>query len=1151
MENYSRHPQKNKDKGIPRTIIKFDPSKRWNPEINYRPVLAVINRKIYRTNKWSELFQMLLFSYCFKKDNMERIYDDLDMQKTFYGKSLIVKGIEESARTPKFAPDLYVRVFPLPSVDCEAISRIQYYIGKKDIEVYLAQYDQKTDFDVVDELGDSFVENFIKEKGYKNGSTKHLIAHINGKVLNDREKFYRRIEKEFDRTKLIGDICIDEKDEDYLKQYMHVSLKRVISGNSHLSHPKVFAYGLVRVALKYYDSKTYWPYLDQEYDIDVPLNSQYWINTAYREIMQKNDKLFDVTSKSCIQNMCMHAFVCDRYADQFFDYMFDFWRLDLSRSIENCTDDSGNNLFDILIEEIGGSVQDIKLHTTMALKMNPVGCKNRFRRILRMIDNSYWNDTEYFSENNRITALFNKWKSNPQSSFAREISKTASNRKHGRGEKLLSRPTIVYKPEDNAFKLLLPKQILRGCTEEEHPYWSVCVCNKQQKVFPNLLRGKAFLFTEEISITIPRKLLFEEFDIKLSSKRINYYRKRIKSDDIRFFNGKFRNIDSYEDYITKDISFILTKHGSTPNYVSGAFSAVDTSGELFDIYQIEPSVGDVLILPNNHALSIGKPLVEGIITERRLNGVKAKYNDNEYLVTNIHEKIFFKCSKNKLNGTSIKILNASEQIYFGKAIDNNLLEFRLDDGLADIYGYILDLKSLITDDGAFSVQLSIPGCSIRAYNICYISGFDYSFKDAPYFFKESGIIEFPQNLQFKTNNDWTIENGKKILEFSFSESEREFNKYVKNRTLKLEYMLNNYSVEILFSLPVLYWKYEATGDWLIQKPEDVMLKTMPKNIYVTGNLNFRTAKIRIDNAFDIDDVEASVNYDKEKDLFYFRTVDIATYLNRELLYRNLMICVNGRDESFLRIVCRSDVRSQRLSGDFKHKKIYGYFDIFGDSEYMVTIKRGNRIIEEDIPINNGKFEVDCEVEEGFYNINLYELEDDDSGFGSISYKLGEYLVEVIDERNFNGKNLTIKYIRNRNRLLSDLQLNNKFVVVGLERVEYQIVAQKGSIYTWLYDPDDIEKMNSFEYYWGTLGYLNKFDVFCGVSTVLVILDNEQNINEVLINMISDGSYEGLKYFPKRGSLISYESVLKRSERRMLKMIDDDIYTIGVEIGGTL
>ena len=1129
-------------------IFKYSSSRVWDSETSYRPLFTIINKKLYRTNSWNELFQILLFSYCYKTDNMSRIKEDLDSHRTFFNfTSLIAKGIDESNRNAKFAPDLCVRIFSPSSVDCEALARIQYYIGRE-VDIYIVKHDRNADKNAIGEQGNAFISNYIKENGIKNGSTKHLVAHINGKVLSEREKFFRRIEKEFDKAKLIGDIDISSAEELQLKKYMLKALDVVAFENGVILHPKIFAFGLVRFAMKHYESKTFWPYLKQEYGVSVPGVNQCRINEKFKEIMQDNDKAYDDCDNNYIHNICMHAFVCDKYAYRFFDYMFDFWRLDLSRSIENCTDDNGNDLFDILIEEIANGGQDIKLHTSMALKMNPKGCKNRFRRVLRMIDNSYWNDADYSSSKNRITVLFNKWKNDPQSSFARELAKTTSSRKYGRGEKLLSRPTIVFSPSDRMFRLFLPKQVLRGCTEDENPCWEISVCDKHRKVQANLLRGKAFLFTEEMSVRLDTEDLFEEIDIKLSTEKRVYCRRTIKNDDIRFFNSKLRNIDSYDDYITKDVSHIFVKKGKNIEYINGSFEACDRAGDEFDIYSIEPAVGDVLILPNNHALSFGQPLVEGIICEHKIDGVKAIHGDVEYRTTNHLEKLFFKTNKQKLKGTSIKVLHASEQIYFGRAIDNVLLEFKLDDSLDDIYGYIINLNSFIKDNGIYSVQLSVPGCSVRTYNICYIKGFDYNFKGAPYIFENTGTIEFSKNLLFKTNEEWDLGTDKNSLVFSI-ESEREHDNYVKDRKLKLEYMFSRYSVDMIFDLPVLYWKYDVNDTWYTQKPGDVMTKTLPKKIYIAGDLNLPNAKMRVENYGDLDDSEININYDKENNVFYFRTVDIIDYLNRELLYRNLIIKVNDKEETFLRIVCRSDVRAQSLSGDFKNKKIYGYFDIFGDSEYMVTIKRGDKVIEEDIPLKNGKFEIECEVEEGFYNINLYEIEDDDdSGFGSVSYKLGEYSLEVIDERNFNGKNLIIKYIRNNNKLLSDLQLSHQYVVVGLQRADYIKEIGEGSIYTWLYETDDTKTMSSFEYYFGILGFLNKFDIFNPVSPVVVIIDNDKNINEVLMNMDVDGRYEGLKYYPKRGMLIRYEDNLTKSGRRMIKMVDDDLYTIGVEIG---
>ena len=38
-----------------------------------------------------------------------------------------------------------------------------------------------------------------------------------------------------------------------------------------MTHPKVFAFGLVRYAMKYYGKKTFWPYFETEFGIIVLL----------------------------------------------------------------------------------------------------------------------------------------------------------------------------------------------------------------------------------------------------------------------------------------------------------------------------------------------------------------------------------------------------------------------------------------------------------------------------------------------------------------------------------------------------------------------------------------------------------------------------------------------------------------------------------------------------------------------------------------------------------------------------------------------------------------------------------------------------------------------------------------------------------------
>ena len=67
-----------------------------------------------------------------------------------------------------------------------------------------------------------------------------------------------------------------------------------------------------------------------------------------------------------------------------------------------------------------------------------------------------------------------------------------------------------------------------------------------------------------------------------------------------------------------------------------------------------------------------------------------------------------------------------------------------------------------------------------------------------------------------------------------------------------------------------------------------------------------------------------------------------------------------------------------LPEDIQRRKIYGDFDIFGSSDYSVSITHGEETVEQDIPLIDGHFEIECDVEEGDYVVSLFEQEEDES-----------------------------------------------------------------------------------------------------------------------------------------------------------------------------
>ena len=1135
-------------------VIHIDKATRARAGNKYAPALVVVNKKMYKTRTWNELFKIAMFSFCYSTDRISVLnrYVDINTTTVFGRNCLISTKSEEGQGYVKFSPDHYVKVFA--AGNNVTLLRMMNQEWCSEFEAYIIESGSKEELNF-DLIVSERMRELQEDKRYKTGSTKHLIAYINSKILSPYEKFIRRIEREFDRTVLIGDIEVSEEEEEYLRSYMHFAISSELSSGLPLYHEKVFAFGMVRVALKYYASKTFWPYVNKEYNVKTTGNTQKAINAMFRKIMLRHGKLFYDESNDYVQNMCMHAFVCDRCADQFFDYVFDFWRVDLSRSVENFVDDEGNDVFGILIDEInrnsGVSAQGIMYHTTLALQMNPRGCRNRVRRVLKLIDRCYWDNADYSESTNRMTVLFNKWKSNNNGLFARDIKKTAEGRSRGRGEKSLSRPAINYIPMSGKFTITLPRQILRECTEEEHPVWTVTTNERiLARVEPQLIQGKASLFTSECHIDIDEKDVFNRIDFFLQSEVQEYYRRQIPKEDVRFMNKRFKDMPITFDYVPKDACYAVVRKDKKLRLLNTEFTDIQKSGEFYDFYTFENDDSDVFILPNGHALSIGKPLSEGIVGGTRKAGVSAEFDDVKFDVFSGRGKLFFKAPKARLNGSSITVEKHGKKYYFGRVTDSDYIEFRLEESINDVYGYFLDMHDFIREDDVYRIQLDIPGFQNRIYNICYIKDFDFSFENAPYLFQDSGTIVFPSFLNVKTDSDWEISTKTKSLTFGFDETDKRTDFYLTNGNVKLQYAFREGTIDLMIGAPILYWKFDINDEWAFKAPDLITSKALPNNIYISGNLTLQSALLIVAENLDMEDFDAKTNIDTKTGMYYFRTVDIKNSLNRKKEIRTLEISVDGKIETFMEIACRSVVESYNISGIFSKGLIFGNFDIFGDSDYMVSVYYGQMLIEDNVAVRNGEFQIECDVREGLYQVVLYEIEDDDSGFDSISYEIGRYELELTDTSRLAGKSFLIKSIKDRSGKYAQLRLRHRYAVKDLVPLDFMDdVDGKIDVYSWLYDFGDTASVAGFSYYWGMLvefPLYQKTSRYEKLGKVLVIFNDSQKSNEILVNSIEDEYTNSLIYNPSTYVIYAEESQVSRKMRRSVLSLDDDRYEIDID-----
>lgn len=1121
---------------------------------NYKPLAIVLSKRIYRVSAWKEVLKIILFHNFnkLKRFNKDALIADVNVPITKSGSIYIASDVDDSNLYAKFADNLYVHVYFSAKDNLKELKYFKNNYNCK-FELYIVSYVNDIDESLHKEYQDKCIEEVIEKEQVKEKRSRNYISYINNKVLSKEEKFYKRIEKEFDSKILIGDIPLYESEFSILNSFMKKTLKGILVNYSlETTHDKVFAYGLVKYASKYYSQNRFWPFFKDEYGFDVPVNKQSLINTAFEKIMKKYNKAYIdfETSPRYSQNICMHAFICDNCADQLFDYIFEFWRIDLNRSVENMIDDSGNNIFDILIDEIENDdnmqIQDIMAHTTMAMRVNRRSCRSKFKRILMMVDNSYWNDADYSSSNDRITTLFNEWKRKPSSAFVKEQKKDNKRKITGRGKKMLSTPTIVYDQDIRQFKIVLPKEILRFCDITEHPEWSVVINNRKKTRTPTLLEGKAALYSDECCIPIISEELFSNIEITLSSEKRSYIKKTIQSEDVRFFSDDFKHLHVANDCVSKDLAYAFIKNGKKLEKVGSNGGYVEKYNDNIDLFYLECVEGDLFILPDGKAVSVGSPIKDGLIGANRIKDVSVIYNQNDYEVFKDIDQLFFKTSKEKMRGTSLKISKSGEVIYNGRINVSELKEFKLCEMADDTYGYLIKLSDYIENEGLYSIQLDIPGLDIRKYRICFLNDFNYCFNDAPYIFKESGSISLPLSFNPKNTKDWDKNEHSMCLTFSFKESDdKDKNEYFVNNKLLIKAFVSNEEALFAFDVPVLFWKFKEKDSWSYLHPKTLSVKDLPYKIYVSGNLPLSSSSLFINDEMRYES-ETMAFKDKESSYCY-RTADFVEYLGKDKDYKTIGIQINNISYDFMTIACRSIVKNYSVIGVFEDKKIIGEFDIVGNSEYYVSISEKNTTIEDYVPLINGCFEVECNVHEGMYTVSLFELEEDDTGFDSSSYKLIDIPVAIKDMTNLTDRCLDLVGIEYLDAKFEGFSFKFDYKITSIKKLDYyNDIFDKIDILTWKHDPSNHGEMSQFDYYKGSLVKSVGNNYGTKLFNVLVMLQRNV-LSQISLYYLDDDEAREVCFDNYKKQIVCDESSYSRVQKiKYLRVLYDDEYIIKVK-----
>lgn len=843
------------------------------------------------------------------------------------------------------------------------------------------------------------------------------------KVISPIEKLNKRLTKDFIRKKYIGDILIDENEYVLLIEYFKQKYKNLIYLYSHNMVDIAFSVALVQIGIKHYDGK-YWPHVKEVLGVDsLPVNHQKLIGDSFISTLKHYQKLF-LREDEKVNTILMHGFISDYYANNFFDFLFEYYRIDLERDITRNRPENMQILIEAMIKNDNRQRTYLMVqHTADAISKNPRGSKIRIRRFLKLIDKCFWEQEDEISGKNRLTKLFNNWLKESKS-FNSDVNlyHGASNSEYGR--KSFFSPYLKWNAKISKFYLMLPSQLFKQQNEGIELSWRINIGDEtiiRQADYYTAITGYK---TEEDKIELKNENLFMTISCQLmsSDNKIRSF-KKISSDCVRFFDndGDYREPDS----LPTGTVYAFTKKDD--HLYSPAFIESEVYGN-FILSYFEFQTGDIVRLPDAMVVSIGKRIEEGLSQRGILKGAYASVEDTHVPIYFKPPNALIKIRPSRVNGTMIKINGKPYRMF-----DKETIELQLNDRSDDI-GYLINLADFgYTKNGVYSIYIDVPNDRTNRYwTFFLLNGINFRFEDAPYIFKSRGTITFCENIllapksKSKVNKEKVNkEKGKNSYNFEIIPNETH---------LCFTYQLHNHDIDMFFEIPALYWRF-GEDDWEIEKPSEIWHSKFPIKIL----FKYPDAAIELSLKEELDSEEAqSVIYQKGKEtgVFDCDVTRFKSWFNRDLTTCTVYLKLSGKKIPFIDVVTKSVLVSGMITGDYDKNILKGDFRIIGQAEYYADISVSGEKLYEKIPVIDEKFSVPMPIKSGDFKVSIYEAEDDMSGFGDSVYCLiGDCFCHLINPNNLQGETLKISHLMKGNEYQFKLQLARNYYIIDLSLPE--------------------------------------------------------------------------------------------------------------------
>ena len=837
-------------------------------------------------------------------------------------------------------------------------------------------------------------------------------------VLTPLGRLQRRIDRNIQKATYLGDISISDEEYALLLQTLRNYQTRIFKNKGSLISPLICV-ALVQIGIHRYMGGDYWGNLSDELGVE-PLAGlqQRALGRLFIRTMKHYGKNM-LEENAYVGNILMHTYVCRYYANNYFDFLFKYYDLDLDRDLSRLNNDEMNALIDTIKEKSGADRSYLLAQQICsAVLVNPKGARIRIRRHLQTIDHYFFDDDRVLTSKNRIYGYLFDWAASSDC-FQSVI---ANRSRNGRGGRQFSSPYLICDLSCYSFSIVLPPQLVR-MVEPETVYWQIQTSRRVCKIPVELFCAITGYKTGETRMVIETNELLEKIQLSVVSESNGSLRTfLIAEQDVRFFNPDGVHIHARALQVGRAWAF------SAPDIELDSTALLETfiDNGLRITYLCFEYL-DMLRLPRGKMIVIGKKIIEeGFVGKGLLESAYVVLGEAHYPLYHDLPRLILKLPASKADGTLLMVNGVRRQL-----LQWDTVAFQLEDTSNEV-GYCVALqKKDFPGNGLCEIIVDAPGKKNKCWRFVYMEELEVRFDGAPYVFQSRGSIALPDALTLSyDNNVYVKDKGHNIFMFKLSGDQREA-VFTTN--------LSDQSAVLHFAIPALFWRFD-NAKWNVGQPAEIWHRAFPSSIELSVPWHKVSVYLDEDDSVEgeleedfIMQEAAVVRSNQEDHTFLFDTTKFKSYFAGEKIIRTVFIDFASEHIEFIKVITASYVSSCTISGDFEANILSIQTDLIGGAHYYIDVSCGDIVLLDKVCLYNGEFIGKTELRSGIYKVILYESEPNETGFGSSCLnELASFESRLINPYDMRGRTFEILYWCNKDDPSIRTLLGMQYFVKDLE-----------------------------------------------------------------------------------------------------------------------